>query len=158
MEQELYIMTWDELGNAASNILREIKNRNIKVDTVVPVLRGGAPLGGMISCNMKGTDTAYIHIRRSTSDDKNAFLGTPVLKGITNENAIKGKHILIVDDLLDKGVTMQFAIDELKKLEPASIHVAVIYNFTDNQDEEMFITGSKLEEKKWIVFPWEKEF
>ena len=62
---------------------------------------------------------------------------------------------MIVDDLLDKGVTMEFAIEELKKLKPKSIHVAVLYNFTKLENEEMYIVGLEMKVKKWIVFPWE---
>ncbi|MBQ8298619.1 MAG: hypothetical protein IJX99_01930 [Clostridia bacterium] len=157
MNQELYDMSWEELENGAREILKQIRDKEIKVDTLVPILRGGAPLGGILSCNMPGTDISYIHVRRSTSDDTNAFLGTPVLKGITNLDAVKGKNILVVDDMLDKGVTMKFVLEELKKLEPESIHVAVIYNFTKLDDEEKFLIGGKMETKKWIVFPWEKK-
>ena len=157
MEQKLYNMTWEELENGAHEILKQIYEKEIKIDTLVPILWGGAPLGGILSCNMPGTEISYIHVRRSVSDETNAFLGAPVLKGITNTEAIKGKNILVVDDMLDKGVTMQFVIEELKKLEPASIHIAVIYNFTKVDDEDKFIVGATMETKKWIVFPWEKK-
>lgn len=150
-------MTWDEFEVATKNILNEIQKRKLNLDTVVPILRGGAPLGCALTNNMDGVDTAYIHVRRSTSNDVNAVLGTPILKGITNSEKITGKHILVADDMLDKGVTMKFALEELKKLNPASIHVAVLYNFTKLENEDMFIIGAHMEKKKWIVFPWEKE-
>jgi hypoxanthine phosphoribosyltransferase len=154
MEQEICNISWEEVERGVSNILGDIKKRNINVDTIVPILRGGAPLGNLISNNINA-DIAYIHIRRTTSNDINAEFKIPVLKGITNSETIEGKDILIVDDLLDKGVTMEFAIEELKKLKPKSIHVAVLYNFTKLENEEMYIVGLEMKVKKWIVFPWE---
>lgn len=158
MEHEFYNMSWDEFDKLSMNILNEIYQRNIDVDTIVPVIRGGAPLGTVIGNNIAGVDTACVHIRRSQKDGINAKLGEPVLKGITNEDAIRGKNILVTDDMLDRGVTMKFAIEELKKLSPKSIHIAVLYNFTNIPDEEkeMYIIGGKMDVKKWIVFPWEK--
>lgn len=157
MASEVYDMSWDEVNEGARNIISKLKEKDIKIDTLVPILRGGAPLGNILSSNMKGTDIAYIHVRRSASDEINADLGTPVLKGMTNSEKITGKNILIVDDMLDKGVTMEFAIKELEKLKPASIHVAVLYDFSKLEDKNIIITGLYMQEKKWILFPWEKE-
>ncbi len=158
MERELYYMSYDEFEALIKNVLAEIKEREIKVDTIVPVLRGGALIGSVLNNNMNGTSISYIHARRTLSNDTNAEFGTPSLKGITNDEEITGKHILIVDDLLDKGVTMKFVLEEIKKLNPASIHVAVLYNFTELENEDMYIVASEMKEKKWIVFPWERVF
>ena len=157
MANEVYDMSWNEVNDGARNIILKIKGKNLKIDTLVPILRGGAPLGNILSSNMKETDIAYIHIRRSVSDEINTNLGTPVLKGVTNCEKITGKSILIVDDMLDKGVTMEFAIKELKKLKPASIHIAVLYDFSKLENKDSIITGLYMAEKKWILFPWEKE-
>lgn len=150
-------MTWEEVEVATKNILDTIKNENMHIDTIVPVLRGGAILGNFINNNMRGTKIAYFHVRRSESDDVNSVLGTPILLGITNAEKITGKDVLIVDDMLDKGVTMEFVLEEIKKLKPASINVAVIYDFTKKLRDEKIIAGLSMEEKKWIVYPWEKE-
>ena len=102
-------------------------------------------------------DVAYLHTKRSTTNQTNADFGIPVLKGITNETALHQKHLLVVDDMLDKGITMRFVLEELKKYNPKSIHVAVLYNFTKLETEENYIIGLSMEEKKWIVYPWETE-
>ena len=52
---------------------------------------------------------------------------------------------------------MKFAIEELEKYNPKSIHVAVLYNFTKLEEPEKYLIGLTMEEKKWIVFPWETE-
>ena len=157
MEQEIFNLSWNEVEKGVENILKEIKERNLNIDTIIPILRGGAPLGNLISNNMDA-DISYMHIRRTKSNEINAVFGTPVLKGITNEEEIEGKDILLVDDLLDKGDTMKFAIKELERYSPKSIHVAVLYNFTKLDNPEQYLIGLTMEEKKWIVFPWETKF
>ncbi len=102
-------------------------------------------------------DIAYLHTKRSETNQTNADFGVPVLKGVTNETALYHKHLLVVDDMLDKGITMSFVLEELKKYEPKSIHVAVLYNFTKLEEKDTYLVGLSMEEKKWIVYPWETE-
>ena len=44
MEEELYVLSWQEVETGAKNILKQIRDRQIHVDTILPILRGGAPL------------------------------------------------------------------------------------------------------------------
>ena len=66
MSQELYHLSWQEVQEGAKNILNEINQRNLHIDTIVPVLRGGALLGSLLSNNMMA-DISYIHVRRKKS-------------------------------------------------------------------------------------------
>ena len=47
------------------------------------------------------------------------------------------------------------SVEELEKYNPKSIHIAVLYNFTNLTNPEQYLIGLTLNEKKWIVFPWE---
>ena len=44
MERELNLLSWNEVEMGARNILKELKEKQIHIDTIIPVLRGGAPL------------------------------------------------------------------------------------------------------------------
>ena len=64
-----------------------------------------------------------------------------------------GRHVVIVEDIVDTGITMRFMIDELKALNPASIRIATLlfkpfsfkYNFkidyVGRQIPDDFIVG-----------------
>ena len=43
MANEVYDMSWNEVNDGARNIILKIKEKNLKIDTLVPILRGGAP-------------------------------------------------------------------------------------------------------------------
>lgn len=47
-----------------------------------------------------------------------------VVKDLTSD--IRGKHVVVVEDILDSGLTLQFLIDYLKQREPASIEVITL--------------------------------
>ncbi len=152
-DYELLEVKWDEIIKLAKNILDEINIKKIKVDTLVPVLRGGMPLSLILAYNLGDVDTACIHIRSSDENSPNSSFSKPRLVGLTNNSCITGKNILLVEDVVDSGRTLELCINILKKYKPKSINVASLYNF--NSKDKNIIAGKNMTEYFWIVFPWE---
>lgn len=151
---KIYYSSYEEVDNLAVNILKEIKKNNIKIDTLVPILRGGMPLSLILSNNLENVDTAAIHIRRSITNESNSDFEDAKMLGITNVDSIKGKNILLVEDIVDKGDTLNKAIKELEKYNPSSIKIATLYNFNKKLN---IISGKIFDSYVWVVFPWEKK-
>ena len=47
-----------------------------------------------------------------------------IVKDVTTD--IAGKHVIVVEDILDSGLTLQFLIEHLKQMNPASIEVVTL--------------------------------
>lgn len=70
---------------------------------------------------------------------------------------IKGKKVLVVDDVSDRGETFHKALNHIKKMSPleiktASLHIKEGTTFIPDFFEE------KISKEIWIVYPFEKEF
>ncbi len=52
---------------------------------------------------------------------------------------IKGKHILIVEDIIDSGLTLSYLIDNLKSREPASVAICTLLDKPDNRKTDIDI-------------------
>ena len=147
--------TWYEVKRNTQVIADKLIKEDKKIDVIVPIIRGGMPIAMLLSTMLGVEEMACIHIRRSADDKPNTEFKQPINKGITNVEKIKGANVLIVDDTLDSTVTLNYAIELLKKYEPKSITVAILYNF-NKETFKVVYSGLEMEEHKWIIFPWEK--
>lgn len=147
-------ITWEEVEKLTYNIANEIAKDKLEVDLLVPILRGGMPIALLLSSMLNVSEMACVHIRRSVDDNPNTDFKKPVNKGITNFEKIAGANILIIDDTLDSKNTLDYTIELLKKYNPKSINVAILYNFNKNTFPTIY-SGEEVIDYKWVVFPWE---
>lgn len=147
-------ISWEKVEELCYKIASEIKKDDLEIDVLVPILRGGMPISLLLSSMLKVEETSCIHIRRSVDDNPNTEFREPINKGITNVDKINNSNILIIDDTLDSKKTLDYAIKLLKEYNPKSINIAVLYNFNKETFDEIY-SGEKVENYKWVIFPWE---
>ena len=76
------------------------------------------------------------------------------------EKKLKGRKILLVDEVDDSRVTLEYCLRELLKHEPAEIAVAVLHNKRKEKrgvipvEVDHYFFGRELEDK-WICYPWD---
>lgn len=149
------IVKWEEIRRLSRNIITQINNSNVQIDTLVTIFRGGSILSLILGANIKNVNTSCLHIKRSLTNEVNSEFGNSIFKGITNENEIKGKNILITEDIIDSGLTLDRAIEILKEYKPKNIYIATFYNFNKKKYKISF-TGEFVEQPCWFIFPWEE--
>ncbi len=64
---------------------------------------------------------------------------------------IKGKHVLIIEDIVDTGKTLDFFIKELKKREPVSIKLCVLVDKKERQEKKLPIDFCGFEVEKGFL-------
>ena len=95
-------------------------------------------------------------------------LYTIILKSYNYENngfdfkSLKGKRVLIIDDLIDSGASIQYCIDRLSLRNIDHSFVTIFWsekglkNIKPTSNTKPFYTLKKnIKPNKWIVFPWE---
>jgi uncharacterized protein len=76
------------------------------------------------------------------------------------EKKLSGKRILLVDEVDDSRVTLEYCLRELLKHEPAEIAVAVLHNKKKEKrgrippEIHRYFAGEELDDK-WICYPWD---
>jgi hypoxanthine phosphoribosyltransferase len=145
---QLQRIGWTEYGSVVDALVEKVKQISPTFDVVVGIARGGLPLAVTIS-NQMGKPMQAIDITSYAvvGKKKVASLRPSLLD-------VKGKRVLLVDDLVDTGDTLEMAFDHLKGLGAGSIVTAVLFNKPRSKIRPDFWVS---ETTNWIVFPYERK-
>lgn len=95
-----------------------------KTVTVLCVMRGACFFAVELTLKMK-TDIRYEFIEISSYGKETSSSGKVTLR--TNiRDSLKGKDVLIVEDIIDSGRSMTYLLEHLKQYEPNSVKVCVL--------------------------------
>ncbi len=141
-----YYYSYDEFVQDAKALI--IKAKEFNPDTLLAVARGGLTLGHFMA---QGMDTRRLYTLNSIHYDKEKKLDTLEVFNIPNLD--DAKRVLIVDDIVDSGETMQGVFKALKNLYPQiEFKLATIfYKPTAILEADYTIK----EATEWIDFFWE---
>lgn len=150
MTDKIYIK-WDKVYRACQAICRDVVMGDVKeYDYIVGTNRGGLIPAVIISHMLK---VPHLPISYSspdgTGDDKNSLIDLP---------KIRDSKILIIDDICDSGLTMQYICRHYGRKMGNTVRSAVIYvkEHSSKHIPDFHAFAVINEKQDWIVFPWEQ--
>ena len=139
--------SWDEYHESIQKLAATILDHSPDVDEIVAISRGGLTLGRLLSDFLR-VPIFTIAIQSYTDIKKQ---GVVTITGKL-QSSIRGKHILLVDDVSETGKTFHRAITYLKKDKPKKITTVAVY-FKSHSDYRPDYFAH--ETTKWVLFPYE---
>ncbi|WP_324735269.1 phosphoribosyltransferase [Thermococcus sp. SY098] len=141
-------LTWWQVDRAIFSLADKL--REYKPDVIVGIARGGLIPAVRLSHILGDIELKVIDVKFYTDIGEHAEMPKVV---IPIHGDLKGKRVVIVDDVSDTGKTLEVVINEVKKLGAKEIKVACLAMKPWTSvvpDFYVFRTD------KWIVFPWEE--
>jgi len=138
-------VTWEQFHRDAQMLGEQLKAAG-PFDAIVAITRGGLVAAAIVARVLR---VRVIETVSVVSYDRTAQGEVRVVKGIAPDIAAMGKRLLIVDDLVDSGTTMEI----VRALCPGA-HVATVYAKPKGRALADTVV-SEVSQDTWIVFPWE---
>lgn len=143
------ILTWPMFGDASRELAQAIVDSDFKPDIVVAIARGGLVLAGALTYALGVKLADAVNIEFYT--DVHETLPDPVLLApMLDVDSIKGKNVLLVDDVADSGRTLKMTVDLLAHYE-TNVRSVVLYTKPRTIIRPEY---SWKNTDKWISFPW----
>jgi hypoxanthine phosphoribosyltransferase len=144
---ELRYISWPEYGNLAEALAEKVRANGKGFDLVIGIARGGIPVAMVVSDRL-GVKIDFINVK---SYNGIAQKGPPKIVSTLTED-IKGKKVLIVDDLIDQGDTMELVKRYLSGQSPLLLEAAVLFEKPWSRVNAEYCLEVV---DKWVVFPYE---
>jgi len=140
-------ISWKKYHENAQKLAAAIISRSIAVDEIVAISRGGLSLGHLLT-DLLRTPISTIAIQSYTDIQTQGNL--TITAGL--QTSVKGKHILLVDDVSDTGKTLLRAKEYLSLFHPKEITTVTMFFKPQSIYRPDFYAD---ETTKWILFPYE---
>lgn len=158
--QKIYF-SYNEIHKTIKKMAGQIKESGCDPQVMVAIGTGGFIPARMLKTFL-GKPIYTVGISYYDSENKPKSLPQKIQWIDEVEKKLKGKSILLVDEVDDSRVTLEYCLRELLKHEPAEIAVAVLHNKQKEKrgriPEEIkhYYSGIELEDK-WICYPWDAD-
>jgi len=143
-------VSWVDIEEIVENLSASIKDSGYNVDVIIGILRGGVIPAKLLADKLGVDDLGVMEVKLYTSIGERRskpYLRQPLTLPVRNLN------VLIVDDVSDTGLTLEFAVNAVQLYSPSSIKTATLYI---KPWTKMVPDYYGRVSENWLVFPWER--
>ena len=159
--QEKIFFTYNQIHNTIRKVADMIMKEGYDPDVIVAIGTGGFIPARIIKTYI---NRPILTVGLKLYDENNMPKEAPEkIQWIDEvEKKLKGKKVLLVDEVDDSRVTLEYCLRELLSDEPSEIAVAVLHNKNKTKRGSIppevlkYWAGEELPDK-WICYPWDAE-
>jgi hypoxanthine phosphoribosyltransferase len=154
-----YYLTYNEIHETIRDLAQKIINSGFYPDVIVAIGTGGFIPARIIRTYI---DRPILAVGLQYYDKENRPEAIPrKIQWIDEvEKKLPGKKVLLIDEVDDTRVTLEYCLRELLRHKPAQMVVAVLHNKKKQKKgvfpEEIshYFFGKELDDR-WICYPWD---
>jgi hypoxanthine phosphoribosyltransferase len=143
------VPTWNQIYDMLLSQGQKIQTAAFRPDIIVGIARGGLIPARIHADLLEIPEITMIQVQFYV--DILQTKSEPSLKQALTIQVL-GKKVLLVDDIVDTGRSLQFATNYLQSQDPAEIKTATLYHKPSSITKPDF---SEKETTNWIIFPWD---
>jgi len=146
---ELLVATWEDIHIGSLKLaLMSLQDKYLP-DVIVGVLRGGYIVARIVADALGISDIGVVEVKFYKGVEEQAE--RPVItQPLTTE--IRGRKVLIVDDVVDSGRTLEVVSEQVRLRGASEVRTAALYYKPRSIMKPDYLV---VETDKWILFPWE---
>lgn len=140
----------DDIQKQCYELSQKIRQDGFEPDVIVAVARGGFPVARFMADLLSVVELQSVQIELYKNITEK--LENPNIINLNVQN-IEGKKVLLCDDIVDTGATINLAINYLKKIKDVDLKVLTLH-VQDPPDifvpdyYHTLVSG-------WVIYPWE---
>ena len=146
------LVSWEHVHTLSKVVAKNVRKSRFQPDMIIGLSRGGLVPSRNLADFLGVKDLISIKVEHwgvTATKDGKAELKYPI------KIDLKGKKVLIVDDITDTGDSMKLAKDYVKSLGPAEIKTTALIHINHSKFVPDFYAEEIDKDKwTWFIFPW----
>jgi hypothetical protein len=146
------VVTWSEIDHWAEQVACKMDESGYRPDVVVGLTRGGWVPARMLCDQLVCKNLFSIKVEHwgiTAQTDNKAKLVQEL--GVD----VRGKKVLLVDDITDTGESLKLSLDHVKSKDPADVRCATLLHITHSKIvPDFYGVEVRKEDWRWFIFPW----
>jgi hypoxanthine phosphoribosyltransferase len=152
------IYSWADVDRLNRALAERLRQRRHSIDVIVAIARGGCVPAVHLSHLLAVRSFEVIHLQTTSSDAVAAARKPPAVVSRPSPSSILGKHVLLVDDVLNTGATMTVAAAILQAEDPRSLtSCALVWDRLAPEGTTLSVAHCDFwidEVVTWVELPW----
>ncbi len=142
-------LSWEDMYEYSRVLAGKMREDKFRPDVIVAIARGGyVPARNLCDFMMVNELFSFKVEHWGTTGKKDA---TAQLKQPLKAD-VKGKNVLVVDDISHTGQSLQIAVDHVLALKPKQLKTATLFVIEGSKFTPNYYASKK--PWKWFIFPW----
>lgn len=146
------LVSWRDIERWSKDIVRKVMESGYEPEIVIGLARGGLVPARLIADYLNIKDLYAVkteHWGVTATPDGKAKLA----QGLQVD--IRGKKVLVVDDITDTGQSLKLAVKHIKGQKPKEIKTATLLHITHSKYVPNYYSEEVPEDNwTWFIFPW----
>ena len=153
LEMKCRMVSWEEVYRLCKDLARKVEESGYKPETIIGLARSGFVPSRLLSDFLGITDLVCLKVEHwlDTTGEHKDEATIPYKIPFK----IEGKNILVVDDIVDTGKSMNISIDYIKMFKPKEVRSAVMQYITSSQHIPDYYVV-KVSDWTWFIYPWNR--
>jgi len=146
------IVSWSEIEEWTNDVGNKMSSDGFKPDVVIGLTRGGW-VPARLLCDLLNIKDLYAvkteHWGVTATRDGDARLAQKLSADV------RGKRVLLMDDITDTGKSLSLAIQHVRSFKPKSLRSATLLHITHSSIvPDYYSVEVPAENWTWFIFPW----
>lgn len=151
VEMKCKLVSWEEVVEMCKTLASKIEADNYVPDMIVGLARSGFVPSRLLSDLLAVTDLVALKVEHwlDTTGEHREEATIPYKTPFP----LEGKRVLVVDDIVDTGKSMNISVDYLRQFNPSTLKTAVMQYITASEHKPDYY-AMKIEGWTWFIYPW----
>jgi hypoxanthine phosphoribosyltransferase len=152
-KMEPVYLTWSEVEKLIISVMPQVKQR--QYDAVMAITRGGIIPGGIVAQRLGLSRVLVASV--DFYSDENSKVDWPVFMQFPIDSLLRGQHVLVVDDLWDRGREVTSVRERVEQAGGTATTMVMHYKPHRSAFPDLAPDYYTATTEKWIVYPWEQD-